>query len=188
MDWKQFISSIAESIAWPIAAVFLVLILRNQLARLMEKVRHVKYKDLEVDFEKVKEQAKAIAESEKKLKQIPPAAESPILTSLEEQILDTAERAPAAAILLAWSGIETAMASAVSELAISPDSPSYRSPLHNIEMLEKYGDVPKQYTKLLHHLRKLRNDVAHKFDSLIAISQNQALDYGHAAIEFIRFD
>ena len=90
MDWKQFISSIAESFAWPISAIILVLILRTQLGKLMEKIYHVKYKDLELDFEKVKEQAKAIAASEKKLKQISPATASPILASLE----DSPERSP----------------------------------------------------------------------------------------------
>ncbi|NKB23561.1 MAG: hypothetical protein GKR87_04120 [Kiritimatiellae bacterium] len=103
--------------------------------------------------------------------------ENTIFSSLEEQILDSLEKAPAAAILLAWSSVETAIASAVSRLAISPESPSLRSPLHNIDMLSKYGELPKNNVVLLHDMRNLKNKTSHHQGTLMSISQDDAASY-----------
>ena len=108
-------------------------------------------------------------------------------TSLEDQILDAVERYPSAAILLAWSALETAIASAVARLGISPEPPSYRSPMHNIEMLSKYGGLSKNHEQLLNEMRILRNKVAHEMESLMTITQEQALNYANAALDMIKY-
>ena len=125
-------------------------------------------------------------ELHKEVLEAEPIVKSPIFTSLEDQVLDAVERTPSAAILLAWSGLETAIASAVARMAISPESPSYRSPMHNIDMLTKYAGLSKSHAKLLYELRTLRNKVAHERDSILSITQNQALNYANAAIDMIQ--
>lgn len=183
MDWKQFIIGFLSSIAWPAIALIFLIMFKSELARVVQRIAHLKYKDLELDFEKVKQTAK---ELHLEISQEKSAIESPVFTSLEDQILDAVERAPSAAILLAWSGLETAIAAAVSRLAISPDSPSYRSPIHNIEMLASNGRLSKSYEKLLHEMRVLRNKVAHEQESILSISQDQAMNYAATAIELIK--
>lgn len=183
MDWKQFITGLVSSIAWPAVAVTILFMFKNELSKIVRRLAHLKYKDLELDFEKVKQQAEDLhleATQEK------PLIESPVFTSLEDQILDAVERAPSAAILLAWSGLETAIAAAVSRLAISPDSPSYRSPMHNIDMLSKYGRLSKKHEKLLHEMRMLRNKIAHEQEAMLSISQDQAMNYAGTAIDLIK--
>jgi len=183
MDWLQFISGLVSSIAWPAVAMTVLFMFRGELSRIIQRIAHLKYKDLELDFEKVKQQAE---ELHLEVREEPPAIESPVFSSLEDQILDAVERAPSAAILLAWSGLETAIAATVARLAISPEPPSYRSPMHNIEMLSQYGRLSKKHEKLLHEMRTLRNKVAHEQDSLLSISQDQALNYATTAIELIK--
>ena len=183
MDWKQFIADIISNLAWPSVAIAFLFIFRSELGKIVERLAHVKYKDLEIDFEKVKQQAE---ELHIEFAQEPPLIENPIFTSLEDQIMDAVVRAPSAAILLAWSGLETAIASAVARLAISPDSPSYRSPMHNIDMLSKNGRLSKKHESLLHEMRMLRNKVAHEKVSMLSISHDQALNYANAAIDLIR--
>lgn len=183
MDWRQFIAQIVSSIAWPALVIIILLIFKTELAKIVQRLGHVKYKDLELEFGKVKLQAE---ELHKDMPAELPAAKSPIFTSLEDQILDAVERAPAAAILLAWSGLETAMASAVARLGISPDSPSYRPPMRNIEMLSKYGGLPKSHVDLLQEMRILRNRVAHEKDAMVSITQDQALNYAKVAIDMIQ--
>ncbi|GGB96922.1 hypothetical protein GCM10011352_23830 [Marinobacterium zhoushanense] len=183
MDWKQFIADIISNLAWPSVAIAFLFMFRAELAKIVQRLAHVKYKDLELDFEKVKQQAE---ELHIEFAQEEPVVESPVFTSLEEQMMDAVDRAPSAAILLAWSGLETSIASAVSRLAISPDSPSYRSPMHNIETLSKNGRLSKKHESLLHEMRMLRNKVAHEKDSMLSISQSQALSYVNAAVELIR--
>lgn len=184
MDWLQFIVGMVSSVAWPAVVLSVVLVFRSELARIVERVARLKYKDLELDFEKVKLQAEQLQLEQEP--QPPLIAPSPVFTSLEDQIMDAVERAPSAAVLLAWSALETAIAAAVSRLAISPDPPSYRSPVHNIEMLASNGRLSKTHEKLLHEMRMLRNKVAHEHDSMLSISEDQALNYATTAIELMK--
>ena len=183
MYWKQFIAEIISSMAWPTVAIVILFMFRSEFAKIVQRLAHLKYKDLELDFDKVKQQAE---ELHKEILEERPAVKSPAFTSLEDQVLDAVERAPSAAVLLAWSGVETAMASAVARLAISPESPSYRSPMHNIEMLAKYGGLSKNHANLLQEIRILRNRIAHESDSMLSITQNQAFNYANVAIDMIQ--
>jgi len=183
MDWKQFIAQIVSSTAWPVLVIVIILIFKRELAKIVQRLEHMKYKDLELEFNKVKQQAEELhIDRPRELL----ATSSPAFISLEDQMLDAVERAPSAAILLAWSGLETAMASAVARLAISPEPPSYRSPMHNIEMLSKYGELPKSHTNLLQDMRILRNKVAHERDAILSITQEEASNYVNVAIEMIQ--
>jgi uncharacterized protein YutE (UPF0331/DUF86 family) len=183
MEWKQFLSNLVESLAWPsIAAIFLYMF-KNELSNIVTRVAHFKYKDLELDFGKVKQQADELRREE--YNEVP-TLKSPELNSLEDQIFDAVERAPSAAILLAWSGVETAMASAVARLCISLQEPSYRSPMHNIEMLSRHGGLDKSDENLLREMRLLRNKIAHERDAMINITQEQATDYANVAKSIIK--
>jgi len=183
MDWKQFIAQIVSSTVWPALVIIILLVFKRELAKIVQRLAHLKYKDLEIEFDKVRLQAEELP---KDVMEELPAPKSPFFTSLEDQVLDAVERAPSAAILLAWSGLEAAMASAVAKLAISPESPSYRSPMHNIEMLSEYGGLPKSHANLLQEMRILRNKVAHEKDATLSITQDQALNYANVAFDMIQ--
>jgi uncharacterized protein YutE (UPF0331/DUF86 family) len=185
MSWMEFVASLAEHLAWPITAVVMYFLLRERITALVEKVARLKFKDLELDFDKVKQHADAISDATPKIPARP--NESPVFSSLEEQILETVERAPAAAILLAWSTVETALASATARLAASAESPSYRSPLHNIEMLDRQGQITKQQVELLHELKGLRNKIAHESRAVESVTVDQALKYADTAIAMVSF-
>jgi hypothetical protein len=182
MNWKQFIAEIVSSLAWPAVILAILFMFRSELAKIVQRLAHLKYKDIELDFEKVKQQAE---ELHKEVLEEEPPEKSPVFTSLEDQVFDAVERAPSAAILLAWSGLETAIASVVARLAISPEPPSYRAPMHNIEMLTKYGGLAKSHASLLNEMRMLRNKVAHERDSMLSITHEQALNYANVAIDMI---
>ncbi len=184
MDWKQFIAEIVSSVAWPCVVVAFLVIFRTELSKIIQRLAHLKYKDLELEFDKVRQQAQ---ELHRDVSEERPAVQGRIISSLEEQVLDAVERAPSAAILLAWSSLETAMASAVGRLAFSPESPSYRSPIHNIEVLTKYGGLTESHGKLLREMRMLRNTVAHERESMVSIAQDQAMTYAQAAIDMINY-
>ncbi len=183
MDWKQFIIGLTSNLAWPCVAVFFLIMFKNELAKIVRRIAHLKYKDLELNFEQIKQHAEELELSKG---QKIPSLESPVLSNLEDQILESVERAPSAAILLAWSGVETAIAGAVTRLAISPDSPSHRSPMHNIEMLQKNNRLSKSHYKLLKEMRILRNRIAHEQESILSISEEQALNYANTAIDLIK--
>jgi len=184
MDWKQFIANLISSLAWPIVAALSLFTFRNELAKIIRRLAHLKYKDIELDFNTIKQQAQELHDETKPIES---AVNNPVFVSLEDQILDAVERAPSAAILLSWSALETAIASTVARLAISPEPPSYRSPMHNVEMLIKYSGLNKKYEHLVQEMRMLRNKVAHERDSLVSITHKQAQSYANAAIEMIQY-
>lgn len=157
---------------------------RGELSKVVKRIAKLKYKDLELNFDQIQQHAKEIEQSSelKNEKQI----ESPALLSLEDQIIDSVERAPSAAILLAWSGVETAIAGAVNRLAISPEAPTYRSVVHNIEMLKKHQRLSNSHYKLLHEMRVLRNKIAHEQEAMLNISEEQASGYAKTAIGLIK--
>lgn len=63
MDWLQFFASTIGSIAWPIALVIIVLVLRRELIALLSRLRRLKYGDAEAEFaEKLREAAQEIGE------------------------------------------------------------------------------------------------------------------------------
>ena len=64
--------------------IFLFLF-KNELSKIIRRIAHLKYKDLELDFEKVKQQAENLHLEDTQEK---PVIESPVFTSLEDQILD----------------------------------------------------------------------------------------------------
>lgn len=184
MDWKQFIASMVGSLAWPVVVALVFLAFKGELIKIIQRVARLKYKDLELDFDKVKQHAKAL---NLKSEQEAPILTSPVFTSLEDQILDAVEKAPSAAILLAWSALETAVASAVSRLGLSAGISSHRPPLQNIEALVRGQVLSRNHEHLLREMRSLRNKIAHGDEVLHSISQTRALDYATAALDLIKY-
>ncbi len=188
MKWMEFVATLVGHLAWPVTLVVLYVMLRDKIAALLQQLARLKYKDLELDFEKVRKHAEELTNASSLASvALNRAQATPALKSLEEQITDTAETAPSASILLAWSSIETALATAVSRLAASPDAPSSRSAVHNIEMLLDQGSISRRQVKLLTELRSLRNKVAHDSGANSGVSEKQALEYASAARALVAF-
>lgn len=184
MNILQFISDLVSSLIWPITVVVLIVFLRKEISELLASMTRLKYKDLEMDFQRLAESAETLPPS--------PLLSSSISTdqtsyiSLENQVLGIASQAPSAAILLAWASVETAMSSAVSRMAISPDSPLYRSSYHNLEQLRDWAELPKEVFNTINEMRILRNKVAHDERQLIRISKESAFTYAETAIRIIK--
>ena len=184
MNLFEFISSIISSLAWPVIVLIIVFILKNPLSKILISLTKFRYKDLEMEFERLKSSTKSLPETIES-KTIP-ESERIIYSSLEEQIADIAPRSPEGAILIAWSTIEAAVSSAVMRLAISPEPPSYRSVIHNVECLKKSTDIDKTVFAILNDLRTVRNQVAHVRERRYKISVEQALSYGKTTEKIIK--
>jgi hypothetical protein len=192
MDWKQFTAQIVSSIAYPLSVIIILLIFKTELTELVRRLAHLRYKDLELEFDTIEQLSAEVREEvhEKLHADLPkglPAPESTVFTSLQDQAINAADRAPWEAILLAWSGLEAAIASAVARLEILPEPLSHRDPMHNITLLANKGGVPESQHRLLHQMRKLRNQVAHQKDAMFSITKDQALGYARAAKDMIQY-
>ena len=184
MTLFEFISSIISSLAWPAIVLIIVFILKNPLSKILISLTKFRYKDLEMEFERLQSSADALPETIEN-KTIP-ESERIIYASLEEQIADISPRSPEGAILIAWSTIEAAISTAIMRLAISPELTSYRSVIHNIECLKKYANLDKTVFAIFDDLRVVRNQVAHARDGRYKVSVEQALSYGKTAEKIIK--
>lgn len=187
MDWLEFISNIFSSITWPLIILIIVIIFKRELGSVMKRVSSVKYKDLDIAFKNIKKQAQVILPNTQKRTHVSLATppKNNVIDSLKDQVLNAAELSPLASILLAWSGLEVAIADAVARLTISPDSPSYRSTMHNIDMLSKYTDISPDLISLINKLRKLRNEVAHANVDFSVIASAQVENYVKVTYDII---
>ena len=185
-EYLGFISEIASHLAWPVTVLILAILLRKHLGDLLSSITRLKFRDLEMDFKRLADSAEMLPEAEAPRK---PLSEPNLtfFTSFEKQVMDIATSAPSAAILLAWTGVETAMASAVSRMSISPDPPSMRSPGHTLDSLRRFAGLPNEVGHMINEMRILRNKVAHDGNHRTSISTESATAYGESAVRVINF-
>lgn len=150
MDGLQFTSSIIGFLAWPAAVIWLAYLLRSPLAKLIPRVRAVKYGDLHVDIAEQIEaaQEQAVAESENVLSEPPP--EPPL------SFKSLAAADPRAAILSSWLPVEGELNELASKCGFDSDS-TFRQ----IERLQRTGVLSPSLTNTLLHLRQIRNTAVH---------------------------
>jgi len=156
MDWLQFISSLVSSLAWPAAVVILVVVLRRQIASLVPRLQSVKYKDIQVEFEKTLEKAEAEAPRALAPKIVP----EPELTD-EERFARIVELNPSSAVLAAWSDVEVALKFMAEQAGIQSPGRRFFYPLSIVPKLEHMGRINHQTSALIDDLRVLRDLVIH---------------------------
>jgi hypothetical protein len=124
MDWLNFSASVIHSLAWPVAILSALLLLRRELISLMPRIRKVRYKDLEFTLtEQISE-----AKREINIGPAPLSLPEPTSTSAatrEEAEVGTpsyfesiAEVSPRAALLEAWHYFEASATKAAVRLGL----------------------------------------------------------------------
>lgn len=158
MDWMQFISALVSALAWPIAVMGIVFMLKNPILNAIPKIRSFKYGELHIDLS---EELKAV---EDVLTANTAEPESPPQTppTPSPDIVRLAEESPNAAIIFAWRNVEKAFTEAalrhglvpyVSEMGVVPTSKIYE--------MEQRGLLDKLTVSTFKRLFNLRNGVVH---------------------------
>jgi hypothetical protein len=139
MGILEFMSSILSALAWPIAIILIVLILKRPIRHLLLRLETLKGPGVEATFERQVDEAKdevfsAVAGT-------PPVqgSEESRHERLEvDDLLQLADVSPRAAILEAWQRVETALAEAAVRLKLDlPSNMRRRGTLLFIETLER---------------------------------------------------
>lgn len=151
MDILTFIAELVKAAAWPLAAIVIALIFRQQLRALLSRIRKGKVGPAEFEFEQ---------EVKELLEQAPPQLPPP---QVGTPTVTLATTNPRAAILEAWLGVE----SSVHQLAYNSHLPApstLRNPSSIIRAIEKSGILPSDDVALFNDLRVLRNQATHDPD------------------------
>jgi hypothetical protein len=162
MDWKQFFAALAGSTAWPIAIVVIVLILRNPLAKVILRVKSLKYGELDIDLSEQLNQAEAAV--------ITHAGEALPDPASQPGSVELARIDPKAAVLSAWLQVEKAMQSLSVRAGIQPRG---RTPTSVAGELHARGLIDEISLVTLRNVRKIRNEAAHL--SEVSISFDEAV-------------
>ncbi|WP_025506339.1 hypothetical protein [Vibrio parahaemolyticus] len=157
MDWLALISGLVSSLAWPFAAVVIVLTLKSSIKTMIPNVTKFKAGPVEAEFEK--------AEFTREVKALRGNADDFLddkpLNQHEEKLYQLSEINPRSAILEAWQGVELSARRAVVEKGLYEPGPESRPLLDVYRALAKYDLLAETELDLFHELRDLRNQAAH---------------------------
>lgn len=149
MDWLTFIAEIIKAAAWPIAAVAIALIFREQLRALLSRIRKGKVGPAEFEFE---QEVRVLAEGAPDALPAPSAVSAPVVS--------LATTNPRAAILEAWLGVD----SSAQRLAFRDNKLVPRNPVSTARLLDKHQLLEHQDIALFNDLRALRSQATHDID------------------------
>lgn len=178
MSAFQFIASLVSSLAWPVIVVVLAFIFRTPLTRVLLMLKHLKYKDLELDFgrelKQLEKEARALDIAPKQLPMTAVSKREPL--QLLEDAARMAEDFPEPSIAVAWQAVEAELMKTVIRMALSPDYPPYNSALKNAELLKEQGRIDIRTFDLLKRMRMLRNTVIHG-GNRVAVTVYEATEF-----------
>jgi hypothetical protein len=182
MGWLQFFASAIGSLAWPLALVVTVCLLRKPIASLLPLLQRLKFRELELEFGKSVEEVSAeIA------KELPPAPPTDGKSSINEvaALVKIAEASPRAAVLQAWIMVEQTAYEAARALGWQPPSNKASNGTFAIKFLARHPALESDRIDLLQQLRHLRNQAAHAPE--LALGKSAAIEYASSAARVARY-
>ncbi|WP_018863989.1 hypothetical protein [Thioalkalivibrio sp. ARh3] len=156
MDVLTFIAEFIKAIAWPLAFVFAVYLLKAPLTSLIPLMQRVKFKDLEVSFGQ--EVAALKEEAEESLG----PAHAPLKVS--PKVVKLAEVSPRAAVLEAWLDVEFTALEAAERRGVELEARQKSSPMAVIGALYRAGLVDDGTQNMFRNLFALRSHAIHDYD------------------------
>lgn len=153
MDWLELLASLVGSLAWPATVVVILLVFRHQVAGLIPLLRRLRYKDLELEFER------GLREVSQKARQehLEPSTE---LAETLSHLAMISYESPRAAIFEAWLQVEAAAAAAAARYGIGLRDRE-RTPMRLGAELRRAEVMDPGILDVYEQLRELRNKVVH---------------------------
>jgi len=181
MDLLTFVSELIGSLAWPGTILLAVLLLRKEIQGLIPSLRHLKYRDLELDFraqlEELEDRIAGAGEFEVEV--IPdPEFEREIDQARAERL---APISPRAAVAEAWRGIEETL----SEVAEKFDPEAPRASGRRLaKQLAAKGAISPSTASLLDEMGILRDQAVHAGE--FTLNAGDAIEYADLAVRIRR--
>ena len=170
MNWLEFASSVVRSLAWPIALVVVIVLLRRPLSELLPALSRMKLRDVEFEFSRGLERAQIVTASA-----IPKDLQVPITEGARPRKEGTASTFPRGVLLDAWIKLQE---SAIKLCRVRfPDRPvgQLRDTRQLVATLSDTGELSTEQIALFEELRNLRNVAAHSAN--LPLSDVDAIKY-----------
>lgn len=181
MDVLTFAAEMTRALAWPVAAVIILLMIRRPVIQLLPLLRRLKYKEIELEFSKelaqLKSEVAVIDPAENKKS----ASSTPITSS--NRLLNIASISASAAILEAWSELESVSVSVASYFWAQPPSDTLKNYQKLGEYLLQCKVFDEKQLVIFNKLRELRNKAAHAVE--LNLTEAEARTYIELATSLI---
>ena len=163
MSWLEFFSKIIASLAWPASILFVLYIIRGELPTIARSLKKLRYKDLELEFEKTAQEV-----VEKTKLSLPETNNIQLSGQSQDELIDrlisVSELSPRSAILEAWLVVEAAAVDVAEKKGISTFK-SHPGPMRLRDYLVKGDLLNKDQQEIFEQLRFLRNEAVHVADA-----------------------
>ncbi|HPO12998.1 MAG TPA: DUF4145 domain-containing protein [Candidatus Hydrogenedentes bacterium] len=170
MDILTFVTEMVKSLAWPIASIAIILLLRRSLLTLIPNLKRLQYKEFAAEFDRdLKKADEQVAEINP-----PPvreAEETPmgIPEPAAQKYRRLADASPKAAIIEAWRDVEVALLDAAGVRDSEATLPRV------LDKLFREGKLDTGEKHFLEYMRMIRNKAAHATD--LDLTADQAYRY-----------
>jgi hypothetical protein len=154
MDTLSFTAKLIEVLAWPVASVVLVVLLRGEIKRLLPLVKKLKAGPLEAEFEREVNELRTTVQANH-------AQTSEAVASWQPNAEQLAGINPRSAILEAWREIETTGRRLLRELDPQLSEEQLRSTREVVRLLGEKGVLSLEEATTLSQMRFLRNQAVH---------------------------
>lgn len=187
MDWLTFISKITESLAWPIVALILGILLKKRLLEIIPNMKRFKAGTLEAEFELATKQVLADASeaSAATKSQTAGPEQSPEKTaeSIVSELL-SAKTDPSGMIIEGWGKVDGELHRFGRQLGIIDDPLKNTARVYNT--IINSNELPYGTVEVVKELRELRNKVAHALVTPTADAAQNYLVAVDRVVELIR--
>lgn len=166
MNWLEFFASVIDSLAWPVAILLLIYLLKDNLISLVPYIQKLKYKDFELELKETKQKFAEVSVEDKDQ-----------ITSLETLTLyRLAELSPRSAIVESWIDLEKAAAEIIAKRTQEePGAMTALAPQRLGSYLLKKGLISDRQFNVFNNLRELRNKSVHFNED--TITSEEAVEY-----------
>src|SRR5947199_6134738 len=120
MDWKAFIASVTSSLAWPVVAMIIVAVFRNQIRILFARFKKIGAGGLQLELADQIDKARDEAEIVQSEQSTPPSS----AIQLDPATVELARASPAMAVLRSFKEVEALLLAIRSQL---PDNKPHRN-------------------------------------------------------------
>lgn len=157
----QWVTQLVSTLAWPLTALAMVILLRQEIRRVTKRLSAVSYKDLKAEFREDLEEAEShltslpetkvpASESERDAIDLPPL----------QRLLRIAEISPRAAVVDAWADVEAVSREIVRAYGL--DSKHTQVAEQALGQLVTRGVLSSHAVEAYARLRRVRNMAAHE--------------------------
>jgi hypothetical protein len=174
MEIFKNVIALVQVIAWPVVALIIAIMFKEQIRDLITKIKSAKLKDFSIELSEAREAAEASIRSNLK------SQSSPSTPQLMQEIKQLVDISPKLLVLESWAKIEQAIMNQLVKRDIKKED--FRKYLDSRTLANSYI-INYDDMKIYDNLMSVRNKVIH--NRVSEIDKDQAAEYANIAAKFI---